>query len=43
LREGTRSAHETIENSAGALAMLGGRLSVDEYIRYLMMLWHIYE
>jgi heme oxygenase len=43
LRESTRKAHETVENSPGATAMLGGKLSVDEYIRYLMMLWHIYE
>jgi len=43
LRESTRKAHETVENSPGATAMLGGKLSVDEYIRYLMMLWHIYD
>ncbi|KAG6915626.1 hypothetical protein DXG01_010665 [Tephrocybe rancida] len=43
LREGTRKAHETVENSEGALALLSGRLPKEEYIRYLMMLWHVYE
>ncbi|KAG6855754.1 hypothetical protein H0H87_011270 [Tephrocybe sp. NHM501043] len=43
LREGTRKAHETVENSPGALALLSGRLPKEEYIRYLMMLWHVYE
>ena len=43
LRESTRHAHETAENSVGATAILGGRLTTDEYVRYLMMLWHIYE
>ncbi|KAG6866188.1 hypothetical protein C0991_007738 [Blastosporella zonata] len=43
LREGTRKAHETVENSPGALALLRGRLPKEEYIRYLMMLWHVYD
>ncbi|KAG6829510.1 hypothetical protein H0H92_004312 [Tricholoma furcatifolium] len=43
LREGTRKAHETVENSPGALALLSGRLPKQEYIRYLMMLWHVYD
>ncbi|KAG5638674.1 hypothetical protein H0H81_011054 [Sphagnurus paluster] len=42
LRESTREAHEVVEKSPGAVAMLSGRLHRDEYIRYLMMLWHIY-
>jgi len=43
LRESTRHAHERAEKSSGATAMLSGRLSMDKYIRYLMMLWHVYE
>ncbi|KAG5337977.1 hypothetical protein C0989_008499 [Termitomyces sp. Mn162] len=43
LREGTRKAHETVENSPGAVALLSGRLPKEEYIRYLMMLWHVYN
>jgi Heme oxygenase len=43
LREGTSEAHETVENSAGAGWLLRGELDKDEYARFLMMLWHIYE
>ncbi|KAG6836700.1 hypothetical protein H0H93_004676 [Arthromyces matolae] len=41
LRESTRKAHETVENSQGANALLSGRLPEEEYIRYLLMLWHL--
>ncbi|KAG6885056.1 hypothetical protein C0993_006284 [Termitomyces sp. T159_Od127] len=43
LREGTRKAHETVENSPGAIALLSGQLPKEEYVRYLMMLWHVYD
>jgi heme oxygenase len=42
LREGTKQAHEEVEVSPAASAMLRGALDKEEYIRFLMMLWHIY-
>lgn len=43
LREGTKQAHTEAETSQGARLLLGGKLPKDEYIRFLMMLWYIYE
>lgn len=43
LREGTMKAHETAENSVGAGWLLRGELDKEEYARFLMMLWHVYE
>ncbi|KAG6915625.1 hypothetical protein DXG01_010664 [Tephrocybe rancida] len=43
LREGTHQAHETVSKSQGALALASGRLPKPEYIRYLMVLWHVYD
>jgi len=43
LRESTHEAHETVAKSPGATVMLSGRLSKEEYVRYLMILWAIYE
>ncbi|KAF8139180.1 hypothetical protein K438DRAFT_1880397 [Mycena galopus ATCC 62051] len=43
LREGTKQAHEEVEVSPAASAMLRGALDKEEYIRFLMMLWHIYD
>lgn len=43
LRQGTAAAHTTAEKSQGAAWLLGGELDRDEYIRFLMMLWHVYE
>ncbi|KAJ7079761.1 hypothetical protein B0H15DRAFT_913842 [Mycena belliarum] len=43
LREGTRKAHEEVEVSPAAAAMLSGKLDKEEYARFLMMLWHIYD
>ncbi|GLB38615.1 putative heme oxygenase [Lyophyllum shimeji] len=43
LREATHEAHEIVAKSPGATAMLSGRLDREEYVRYLMMLWHIYD
>ncbi|KAF7298778.1 hypothetical protein MIND_00825400 [Mycena indigotica] len=43
LREGTKKAHEEVEVSPAASAMLKGELAKEEYVRFLMMLWHIYD
>jgi len=43
LREGTKKAHEEVEVSPAASAMLRGELDKEEYVRFLMMLWHIYN
>ncbi|KAF5382466.1 hypothetical protein D9615_002733 [Tricholomella constricta] len=43
LREATHEAHELVAKSPGATTMLSGRLRREEYVRYLMMLWHIYD
>ncbi|KAJ7625285.1 hypothetical protein DFH06DRAFT_1104027 [Mycena polygramma] len=43
LKEGTKKVHEEIEVSPAAEAMLRGELDKEEYIRFLMMLWHIYN
>lgn len=42
LREGTKSAHTTAEHSAGAIALATGTLPVQEYLRYLIVLWCVY-
>lgn len=43
LHESTHEAHELVAKSPGAIVMLSGRLERGKYIRYLMMLWYIYE
>ncbi|KAJ7673552.1 hypothetical protein B0H17DRAFT_1208371 [Mycena rosella] len=43
VREGTKQAHEEVEVSPAAAAMLRGELDKEEYVRFLMMLWHIYN
>lgn len=43
LKAGTTKVHEEIRNSEGALYLTNGELDRGEYIRYLMMLWHIYK
>ncbi|KAF7348317.1 hypothetical protein MSAN_01785500 [Mycena sanguinolenta] len=43
LKEGTKKAHEEVEVSPAATAMLRGELDKEEYVRFLMMLWHIYK
>jgi heme oxygenase len=43
LRDGTGEAHKAAEASSGAGWLVRGELDKDEYVRYLMMLWHIYE
>jgi len=43
LREGTAAAHGNIEKSAGAGWLSRGELDKEEYVRFLMMLWHVYR
>lgn len=43
LKTGTAGAHEKTENSQGAGWLTRGELDKDEYARFLMMLWHVYE
>ncbi|KAJ6549498.1 hypothetical protein B0H10DRAFT_2128413 [Mycena sp. CBHHK59/15] len=43
VREGTKKAHEEVEVSPAASVMLRGELPKEEYVRFLMMLWHIYN
>lgn len=43
LREGTHAAHERAEHSKGAQYLTRGELEREEYVRFLMMLWHVYE
>ncbi|KAI8994201.1 hypothetical protein BD414DRAFT_506661 [Trametes punicea] len=43
LRQGTAEAHERAEHSKGAQWLARGELEKEEYARFLMMLWHIYD
>jgi heme oxygenase len=43
LREGTKDAHHKAEKSTGVAWLLRGELDRDEYVRFLMILWHVYE
>ncbi|KAI0079518.1 heme oxygenase [Panus rudis PR-1116 ss-1] len=43
LREGTAAAHEKAEHSQGAGWLTRGELDKSEYIRFLMMLYHVYD
>ncbi|KAG6887688.1 hypothetical protein C0995_013491 [Termitomyces sp. Mi166 len=43
LQKGTHHAHKTVANSPGTIALVSGHLSKEEYIKYLLMLWHIYN
>ncbi|CDO77145.1 hypothetical protein BN946_scf184657.g20 [Trametes cinnabarina] len=43
LRQGTAAAHERAEHSQGAKWLARGELDKEEYVRFLMMLWHIYD
>ena len=43
LREGTKRAHLQAENSAGAEALVRGQLPLEEYIKWLAVLWRVYE
>ncbi|WWC63852.1 uncharacterized protein I303_106457 [Kwoniella dejecticola CBS 10117] len=43
LRLGTQRAHVKAEHSAGAAALVQGGLPLEEYIRWLAVLWRIYD
>lgn len=43
LRDGTLEIHDSVATSVGAKLLLSGGLSREEYARYLMILWHVYE
>ena len=43
LKTGTTKIHEEVEKSKGASYLARGELDREEYIRCLMMFWHIYE
>jgi len=43
IRESTIEIHDTVATSVGAKLLLSGSLSREEYARYMMILWHIYE
>ena len=43
LKQETAAAHEEAEHSQGAGWLTRGELEKDEYIRFLMMLYHVYE
>lgn len=42
LKTGTRELHDEIGKSNGASHLTKGELDIEEYIRYLMMFWHVY-
>jgi len=43
LKTGTAKIHEEVEKSRGAGCLSNGELDREEYIRYLMVFWHIYS
>ena len=43
LRLGTAAAHDKAEHSEGAGWLVRGELDKEEYVRFLMMLYHVYE
>jgi len=43
VREATKVAHENVRLSPIAGALFRGQLPREYYVRYLMLLWHIYE
>nr|XP_031861388.1 uncharacterized protein CI109_002992 [Kwoniella shandongensis]KAA5528460.1 hypothetical protein CI109_002992 [Kwoniella shandongensis] len=43
LKLGTQRAHVKAEHSAGAAALVQGGLELEEYIRWLAVLWRIYD
>lgn len=43
LKTGTLRIHEEVERSKGASYLAKGELDREEYIRFLMMFWHIYK
>ncbi|CAK9783122.1 heme oxygenase-like protein [Cutaneotrichosporon oleaginosum] len=43
LRKGTQRAHTNAENSDGATALTAGKLEMREYVRWLGLLWRVYD
>jgi len=43
LRTGTAEVHQRIEHTQGAGWLVRAELDQEEYVRFLMMLWHIYD
>nr|ODO03765.1 hypothetical protein L204_00104 [Cryptococcus depauperatus CBS 7855] len=43
LRLGTQHAHVKAENTAGAASLVQGNLELKEYIKWLSVLWRIYD
>ncbi|KAI0086982.1 hypothetical protein BDY19DRAFT_893746 [Irpex rosettiformis] len=43
LRIGTAAAHDKAEHSEGAGWLVRGELDKEEYVRFLMMLYHVYD
>ncbi|WVW79541.1 hypothetical protein I302_101510 [Kwoniella bestiolae CBS 10118] len=43
LKLGTQRAHVKAEHSAGAAALVQGGLGLEEYVRWLAVLWRIYD
>ncbi|KAG8846915.1 hypothetical protein FRB96_001733 [Tulasnella sp. 330] len=42
LREATKHMHDTLSTTSGAATLLSGRMSREEYIKYLSGMWHVY-
>ncbi|KAJ3839396.1 hypothetical protein EV361DRAFT_885779 [Lentinula raphanica] len=42
VRQSTKEAHDSIAFSPAAAKLANGELMKEEYVRFLMMLWHIY-
>ncbi|KAI0297672.1 hypothetical protein BC826DRAFT_1000627 [Russula brevipes] len=43
IRQMTAADHQRVSNSEGAGRLLRGELNKDDYVRYLAMLWHVYD
>lgn len=43
LRKGTQRAHVAAEHSDGAVALTTGQLELQEYVRWLAVIWRVYE
>ncbi|KAI0064164.1 heme oxygenase-like protein [Artomyces pyxidatus] len=43
LRDGTASAHQSVESTEGAGWLTRGELDREEYARFLIMLWSVYD
>ena len=43
LKAATATAHERAEHSQGAAWLTRGELDKEEYVRFLMMLFHVYK